>query len=259
MKISKIKLLILIFFFSVILLILNNQKNGYEILNNQKNENEFPSIPNIEYNKKIYTNSITSILKEEKENSRNQNIYPQSDENTEKEIIYKFTSMVEYYNHINFEEYFNSVYNYLKNFNNIETEIKKILLDPSFAISTFQNNQSYARVFSIKFLQKLALDGNEEPLLTTLSAIAINISDKKFKHQGIEADLEDLIYNYVDLYNSNDFINNFDMHMEKIKFKNNKYSQNVREIYDDAIYYKLVSKNKNKEEIKKIMEKHFAN
>lgn len=178
---------------------------------------------------------------------------------TKNTIIQEYLALINFYNHIDFNEKFNKTYNSLMQHEKIEEEVSKLLLDFSYNELNFKEKQSYARVFSIKILKKIAEDGNPKPLLNTITLLSKKIKKNGIFVKGIDRDLEDLIISYIELFETENFIENFDIHIKKLNFDKHNYSKELHEIFDNTIYYKLTEDKVNREKIKLLLNRYFDN
>ncbi|WGL59976.1 hypothetical protein QEJ31_15695 [Pigmentibacter sp. JX0631] len=164
------------------------------------------------------------------------------------------------YTYITFEKEFKdkffSVY-YSGDQKNIIKVIQDILLDKEMAIKIAGDNQAYARVFAIKSLKELAIIGNQEPIIDTISKITKNYDTKQTINKGEEADLYDLVSAFISIQNSDELESNLGEYLTKIGFSNKLNNKELKDIFDQSVFFSLKLKF-GREKTSAIMAKYFS-
>ncbi len=227
-----------LFFIALIVYFKKNlNSNETNSLLSQEKRLEINKLNNIENNKKIKSENSNSDLI-----------------NHDIEILKSFNKqMIEIYTNIHFDKDFVEKFDiiYSKN-KNIVNEVTKILLDNDYAKSNFGDEQSYARIFAIKMLEEIAKKYDKDPLINTVKEISIFIENNKINYRGAGNDLEELLFAYIRVNDIDDFSNNIESHLLRLGYYNKDYSENVRNIYEDAIFFSLKQKYNRKETSEKM-------
>ncbi|KAB8032269.1 hypothetical protein [Fluviispira multicolorata] len=194
------------------------------------------------------------IIKHTQDIPKNENEISEADLKEIKEFV---MTMKDNYSKLNFDKDFQEEISKLYERKKLISLIfKNILLDNSFAKKISEEEQAYARVFSIKALKEIALLGDKEPLVSTIQELSIHLQNRDILNNGEKADLEDLLNEYLDINDTKEITENIVEHLKTLGFNKNIKNKEIVGIYDNSFYFYLVGKI-GREKAKKLLEKHI--